>query len=246
VRSIKSQSISLGLHAGVLALGFLVGSRGILPPAPQRPNQRPTPLYFRPPRTAVVAASRSAGGASASAAPARRGTPPPKSNRTFIPPPQFEPKLPLQASITFDVPPLDASAQFGDPLSRVDSNSFGRRGHDGIGDFGCCGGIGPGDGPPGLDVRALIAHTIPPKLIYKIEPEFSEEARKAKFQGTVMLAIDVDESGRATNLRVISTPGLALDQKAIEAVAQWRFRPAYRNGKPVASSARVEVNFHLL
>jgi periplasmic protein TonB len=140
-----------------------------------------------------------------------------------------------------------AAAQFGDPLSRVDSNSFGKGGRDGIGEDGCCRGIGPGQqGPPGLGARAITAITTPPKLIYKIEPEFSEEARKAKFQGTVILSIEVDESGRATNLRVISSPGLGLDQKAIEAVAQWRFRPASQGGKPVASSARVEVNFHLL
>jgi periplasmic protein TonB len=248
VRSIKSYSISVVLHASVLTLGFLVGSRGIFPPAPERPLQRPKPLYFRPPRTAVVPASRDSGGASAGKTPARRGTPPPKSNRYFIPPdPEFEPKLPLPASIAFELPPLVAPASFGDPLSRVDTNSLGRRGHDGIGgDSGCCEGIGRGHGPPGLDVHALIAKTVPPKLIHKIEPEFSEEARKAKFQGTVILTIEVDESGRATNMRVIFSLGLGLDEKAIEAVAQWRFRPAYRDGKPVASSARVEVNFHLL
>jgi protein TonB len=248
VRTIKSQSISLALHASVLALGFLIGSRGILPRPPEHPVQRPAPLYFSPPRPAIMPASQSSGGASAGKAPARRGTPPPKADRYFIPPePRFEAKLPLPASITFDTPPLMAAAQFGDPLSRVDSNSFGKGGRDGIGEDGCCRGIGPGQqGPPGLGARAITAITTPPKLIYKIEPEFSEEARKAKFQGTVILSIEVDESGRATNLRVISSPGLGLDQKAIEAVAQWRFRPASQGGKPVASSARVEVNFHLL
>ena len=58
VRSIKSLAISIGLHMGVLALGFLVGSRGIFPPAPERPLQRPKPLYFSPhrlcPRLAVL------------------------------------------------------------------------------------------------------------------------------------------------------------------------------------------------
>src|SRR5205823_643487 len=101
-------------------------------------------------------------------------------------------------------------------------------------------------GPPALSAHAIIAKIVPPRLIYKIEPEFSEEARKAKFQGTVVLAIEVDESGRAINMRVLSSPGLGLDQKAIEAVAQWRFRPALQGGKAVASSARVEVNFRLL
>lgn len=62
----------------------------------------------------------------------------------------------------------------------------------------------------------------------------------------MILAIEVDESGHATNMRVISSPGLGLDQKAIEAVAKWRFRPASQGGRPVPTSARVEVNFHLL
>lgn len=230
-----------------LALGFLIGSRGIFPPSVERRKPRPVPLYFSPPRPLLAPASQSSGGASTSEAPARRGTLPPKSNRYFIPPaPEFEPKLPLPVSVMFDPPAVTVSAGFGDPYSRVAGNSLGSHGRDGIGDRGCCGGVGSGDGQPGLGARTLIARTIPPKLIHKVEPEFSEEARKAKYQGTVVLAIDVDEYGRAINMRVTSSLGLGLDEKAIEAVAQWRFRPAYRGGKPVTSSARVEVNFRLL
>jgi len=178
---------------------------------------------------------------------ARRGAAPPRSNRTFIPPPlNSGPKLPVQASISFDAPVLLASDIMGDPLSRVDASSLGLRRGSGIGDAGCCGGIGPGHGPTELDVRAISGEMIPPKLIYKIEPEFSEEARKAKYQGTVILAIEVDESGHTRNLRVISGPGLGLEQKAIEAVARWLFHPARWHGKPVISTARVEVSFHLL
>src|SRR5437763_16180872 len=96
VRPIRSQFISLGLHVGVLALGFLVGSRGILPPAPPRPYKRPTPLYFTPPRPALVAESKGSGGANTSESPALRGGPREKSNRYCIAPtPHFEPKLPI-------------------------------------------------------------------------------------------------------------------------------------------------------
>jgi len=75
----------------------------------------------------------------------------------------------------------------------------------------------------------------PPTVIYKVEPEFSEEARKAKYQGTVVLSVEVDVSGRPAHLMVLSSLGLGLDQKALEAVAQWRFKPALRDGKPFFS-----------
>lgn len=149
--------------------------------------------------------------------------------------------------VAFDLPPVLPSNRLGDLAGKIDTGSLGIGGHTGIGDHGCCGGIGTGDGSRvGLAGRAANGPVTPAKLIYKIEPEFSEEARKAKFQGTVVLAIEVDSAGNASNFRVISSPGLGLDEKAIEAVSRWRFRPAYRDGKPVISSARVEVNFRLL
>jgi TonB family protein len=85
-----------------------------------------------------------------------------------------------------------------------------------------------------------------PSLIYKVEPEYSEEARKAKYQGVVVLYVEVDPGGRAGNLRVLNSLGLGLDEKAIDAVRKWRFRPGYKDGKPVTVVAIVEVNFRLL
>ena len=86
----------------------------------------------------------------------------------------------------------------------------------------------------------------PPQLIYKVEPEFSEAARKAKYQGVVVLAIEVDASGHPRNLQVIEQLGLGLDEKAIEAVSQWRFRPGYEDGRPIVTTATVEVRFRLM
>ena len=88
--------------------------------------------------------------------------------------------------------------------------------------------------------------TTPAKVIYQVDPEFSEDARKAKFQGMVVMMIEIGVDGRAHNPKVVQNPGLGLDAKAVEAVAQWRFRPAFRGKTPVASTARVEVYFHLL
>ena len=85
-----------------------------------------------------------------------------------------------------------------------------------------------------------------PSIIHKVEPEYSEEARKAKWQGAVMLSIVVDEKGVPQEIKVVHSLGLGLDQKAIEAVQKWRFKPGLKDGKAVPVSANIEVNFRLL
>ena len=74
----------------------------------------------------------------------------------------------------------------------------------------------------------------------------AEEARKAKYSGTVILYIEVDQTGHARNLRIVKGIGLGLDEKAIEAVNKWRFKPGLKDGKPVVVAAHIEVNFRLL
>jgi TonB family protein len=86
----------------------------------------------------------------------------------------------------------------------------------------------------------------PPKLVQRIDPDYSEEARKAKWQGFVKLAVEVWPDGRPHNIRVLQALGMGLDEKAIEAVSQWRFIPGKRNGSAVKTIATVEVNFRLL
>ena len=85
-----------------------------------------------------------------------------------------------------------------------------------------------------------------PLLLYKMEPEYPEEARKAKYQGTVALDIEIDSSGRVITLRVTRSAGLGLDEKAMKAVKQWRFRPAMKDGRAVAVQAPVDLSFRLL
>jgi periplasmic protein TonB len=83
-------------------------------------------------------------------------------------------------------------------------------------------------------------------VIRKNEAEYAEEARKAKWQGTSTLSVDVDASGRVTNVDVIRKLGLGLDEKAVEAVKQWQFKPGMKDGKPVAVQVQVDVSFRLL
>jgi periplasmic protein TonB len=154
--------------------------------------------------------------------------------------------LPLPITISFDIPIESTNNVIGDPLSSLSNGGFGTNGANGIGDRGCCNGIGESrSGPPGLGVRRGRGVT-PPQLIYKIDPEFSEEARKAKHQGVVVLSIEVDANGKVRNVRVRQSLGLGLDEKAIDAVSHWRFRPGIEDGKPVKTEATVQVNFQLL
>ena len=85
-----------------------------------------------------------------------------------------------------------------------------------------------------------------PVLLNKKEPEYSQEARVAKYQGTVMLYVQINPEGQATNLKLIKSLGFGLDEKAAEAVTQWKFAPGKRDGTPVTVEATIEVNFRLL
>ena len=84
-----------------------------------------------------------------------------------------------------------------------------------------------------------------PKVLYRVQPEYSEEARKAKHQGAVLLGFEVWEDGRAHNIRVLSTLGLGLDEKAIEAIKKWKFSPGTKDGKPARVSAKIQISFRL-
>jgi periplasmic protein TonB len=85
-----------------------------------------------------------------------------------------------------------------------------------------------------------------PKVIFKIDPEYAEEARKAKDSGSVLISIVIDQMGRPKSARVVRSLGHGLDEKAVEAVSQWRFTPAMNGDKPVTTVGTIEVNFRLL
>jgi TonB family protein len=145
-------------------------------------------------------------------------------------------------------------AQYGDPFGKIGPPSNGPGSGGGIGSgsgggvgSGKGGGFGPGEGGGvGGGVFRVGGGVTAPALLFKVEPEYSEEARKAKYQGTVVLYVEVDPSGKARNLRVLRSLGLGLDEKAIEAVNKWKFKPGYKDGKAVTVAATIEVNFRLL
>jgi periplasmic protein TonB len=103
---------------------------------------------------------------------------------------------------------------------------------------GSRGGIGGGVFKVGGGISA-------PQAISTPDPEYTEEARTAKTQGTCVLWLIVDDKGVPRNIRVVRGLGFGLDAKAIQAVQQWRFQPAVKDGRPVNVQISVEVGFHL-
>jgi protein TonB len=148
---------------------------------------------------------------------------------------------------------LPQSAMLGDPLGIVGplSNGTGSGGGIGSGDGGGVGsGRGPGVGPGygggvGGGVYRVGGGVSAPRAIYAPDPEYSDAARKAKYQGTVVLWVVIDQNGRPRQIKVQRSLGMGLDEKAIEAVRLWKFEPARKDGQPVAVQVNVEVNFRL-
>ena len=192
---------------------------------------------------------------------ASQGRLPKQSMQQFTPPlavvRNTDPKLPMAPTIV--VPP-DIHLQqpnvpdLGDPMSHLPSvPSNGTGSGSGIGS-GSGGGVGSGEGPgfgPGYGggtgggVFRVGGGVSAPKEIYAPEPEYSEEARKVKQMGVVVLRLVVGSDGNPRDIQVVRALGLGLDEKAIEAVRKWRFEPARKDGKPVAVAVNIEVNFHL-
>ena len=86
---------------------------------------------------------------------------------------------------------------------------------------------------------------LPPAVLSQVDAEFSEEARRAKFSGDVEIYLVVDEQGNPTHVRVARGVGMGLDEKAVEAVRQWKFKPGTQHGKPVKVDVYVNVGFHI-
>jgi periplasmic protein TonB len=168
------------------------------------------------------------------------------------------PKLAVEPTVV--VPPTIKLAManlpnLGDPMSHLPSgppsNGTGSGGGIGSGSGGGVGsGTGPGVGPgQGGGIGGGVFHVgggvSPPRTLYAPEPEYSEEARKAKYQGVCVLYVEVGPDGRPRNIRVQRTLGLGLDEKAIEAVKSWKFEPGLKDGKAVTVAVNIEVTFHL-
>jgi protein TonB len=246
---------ALLIHAGVVTLMVFAGS---LSPVRTAVSYKVTAIVPNPGPYLAEQHRGGGGGGDRSAAPVSKGSLPLPVKRLFVPPMLrniSDPKLVLDAGLILppDVPNIQ-SEQFGDPLAKAGIASNGNGAGSGMGG-GDGGGVGPSHGPGyragqggswGSSVYQPGGGVSTPRVLTKVDPDYSEDARKAKYQGTVLLSVVVDEHGIVRDIRVLRPLGLGLDQKAIEAVAQWKFRPGMKDGKPVAVQATIEVNFRLL
>ena len=201
------------------------------------------------------------GGGDRSPTPASKGAPPKFSKVQLAPPmakiPNLTPKLAVNPTLLgppeLKLPEMAQNVPWGDPqgVPGPPSNGPGTGGGIGSGEgtgigSGTGGGLGPGDGGgTGGGAYSVGGNVSAPIPIYKPEPPYSEEARKAKYQGTVVLWIVVDAQGNVNDARVVKPLGLGLDEKAVETVRTWKFKPAMRGGTPVAVRVMVEVSFRL-
>jgi TonB family protein len=84
-----------------------------------------------------------------------------------------------------------------------------------------------------------------PRILSKVDPQYTQEAKDAKIEGAVLLEAEITPSGVAENIRVIRSLDTGLDANAISALSEWRFKPGTKGGEPVTVFARIEINFHL-
>jgi len=186
----------------------------------------------------------------------------PKMAKTQIVPPQIirndNPKLAVDPTIVMPqqvkLPDAPNMPNVGVPQSPQvalasqgggSGSGFGSGRGGGIGS-GNGNGVGPGEGGgyggglmrPGGGVSA-------PQVIFSVDPEFSDEARRAKYQGICVVSVIVDAQGNPQRVRVVRPLGMGLDEKAVEAVKQYKFKPAYYQGHPVAVEVNIEVNFRI-
>ncbi len=263
----EGAGVSLAVHAlmiaGLIGLSILT-SRGVkLNTQPQNSisiaDDMPVDLPMTPKKGDKMGGG--GGGGDRDKLAATKGKLPKLSMEQITPPAVVirnpNPKLAVEPTVVVppDIKLASNMPNLGDPLSRIPegplSNGTGSGGGIGSGSGGGVGsGSGPGVGPGhggGFGGGAFhVGNGVSaPRALETPDPEYSEEARKAKYQGTVVLWLIVGPDGKPRDIRVSRPLGMGLDQKAIEAVNRWRFEPAMKDGRPVAVQINVEVNFRL-
>lgn len=236
-------------HAFALLLIVLLVSHHpiALPHRMQTEIALEAPVPHLPPRLSTIGG----GGGQHSPAPVSRGNPPKFAPQQLLPPktpPRFEPKLAVEPTTNVQTDLHMAKSDLpniGALNSPLVGSSMGNGTGSGLGS-GNGDGMGPGTGGnAGGGIETIGGGVSAPIVLYQVEPEFSDEARHAKAAGNVLVTLIVDEKGRPTHVRVLRGIGLGLDERAVAAVEQYRFKPALKDGKPVRVGMNIDVNFHI-
>jgi len=252
--------LSLVVHAVVLALL-------IIPVAITGPSTKTlvtalynntVPLILDVPRPAESGGG--GGGGRKALTPPSKGQLPRGADKQIVPPMvEFKNLAPdLAVETTVIAPQLSTitplpNIAFGDPNGVSGPLSAGPGTGGGIGtgtgggiSSGKGGGVGPGDGGGiGGGVFNVGGGVSEPRLLSQTQPEYSDDARKARIQGTVELLVIVNPDGTVKFDTVRQSLGYGLDQRAIDAVKKWKFVPGKKDGKAVATYVSVLVNFSL-
>jgi periplasmic protein TonB len=250
---------SLVVHAGIFALVLWAAAK--FAPQVMRQVAEVTKIELIAPKLPEAATKMGGGGGGGTKSPEPpiKGRLPKPSTRQLILPstprtvekPQLEiePTIVAQTNI-----PVSQAPVIGDPFAKINGTGPGQGSGGGQGSGNGTGvgpgngnGGGPGDGGNmGGGVFRVGQGVTKPVAIFKPDPEYSEEARKAKYQGEVTLTIIVGENGQPRDIRVAKSLGMGLDEKAMEAVSRWKFRPSMKDGRAVATRISVVVAFRLL
>jgi protein TonB len=219
-----SQILAIGLHIAAIGLLVVPIFTHVLPTSTEAMNKQVnvTPLDISPYVAKLPAGNDKAGGGGGG------------NNHTLTPTSKGK------------VPKFQWT-QFGDPLAKSVTDSLGNGNGTGIGS-GSGGGLGPGEGggTGGGVFRAGVNGVGTPSCFYQPSPEYSEEARKTKYQGAVVVEGVINLDGRVTDIRVVKGVGMGLDENAVAAVKTWRCKPASGpSGKPVRTLVPIEVTFRL-
>ena len=259
----RSTVVSFLLHGGAILL-ILAVTGAKTPLVPLLRDVLVVPADIAAYKTPVHSAGGGGGGGVRADSPASKGAAPTFAHRQFVPPAveirNDHPILPMAPTLIgeSEIQPANFDyRQYGDPNGVAGELSGGPGTGGGIGS-GDGTGVGPGRGPglgpgegggeggDGVEFLGSGGGVTPPSLLSKVDPEYSEEARQARLQGTVQLRIEVDMQGVARHITVRQSLGLGLDERAIDAVKKWKFLPGKVNGKPATIAAYVDVNFRLL
>ena len=262
-RSKTSSVVSFILHGAIIGVVIYLGFQmKVVIPAVKKVTGVDITLYAPPPPPKILPVAPAQGGGGGGGAhqvvEPTKGKPPEVRKLPPVLAPQVirldHPKLAAEPSVQVKMPDSTRLPNLGMPQSpQVALASQGRGAGSGFGS-GLGGGLGAGHGignGPGSGggygggVMSVGGGVSAPVVIRSVEPEFTAEARSANFQGSVTIQLIVDSQGNPQNVHVVRHLGMGLDEKAIEAVRQYKFKPAMYEGHPVAVQLVVEVTFHL-
>jgi len=250
-RSRTSTAVAIGAHVVIILLVALFIANQVKVITAKKDA---TAVVAAPPPPPIAPKLEQIGGGGGQhdLAPVSKGRLPDFAQKQIVPPkapPMEAPKLAIVPTVVVQKDLNLANNQMpnlGMPNSSLRGVSLGNGTGTGIGS-GNGSGIGPGSGGnTGGGVMHIGGGVSKPVVLYQVEPEFSEEARKAKFSGNVEVYLWVDTDGKPSHIQVVRGVGMGLDQKAVDAVRQYRFKPAMKDGKPVQVDLYVDVNFQIL